>query len=306
MLMSAMNALLRNTLFVLAVLIFPSSAFAQTPTWLFIHTPNSGSGATPASVTRDLDNLLDSLEMTLDPGGNNPPKICLFGYSGQWFPTPSSGSPNLAGAAANAIGNASATDNRSSYLLEISYCTAKEVLKEIISSEGCDVVIGLGEGLGGNFVLESHGSTRPCIEDCNGGNNGGNPACTGGTCTGTDWDEPAPGGGTIGGGTLGGYGGTTTATTSNGGNAGRFLCGWFCCAKCCVMDAVSQCTDAGVGDGGADGGDADTGDAEVGDASEDAGVDAGPEPEDATVYERPVEREGERGGGEEREPRRQP
>ena len=254
-----------------------AAAQTQSPTWIFVHTPNSGTNHSASDVAAGLDEILDIVEADFRAANGRAPKVCLFGYVGPWD-TSGGGSPgNLAGTAANLLGNQDANDNRCSNLVEVSYCGAKETLKEVLMEHRCDIVLGLGEG-GTQFNLESHGSPTRCTPDCNG--QSGPPVCAGGGCTGTDWDQPASGGGgTLGDAVVNGYMGMIpTSSRSPGGNqAGGFLCGWFCCAKCCILDELAQCTDGGVIDGSVD--------------PVDAGgrQDAGDREEDAGPYEEPVD-----------------
>lgn len=213
--------------------------------FLFVHVPNGANGGKPGDVAADLRIVLRELGDDFAHANGRRPKICVVGFTGPW----SAGGPelpNVAGAAANELGNASATDDVVSIQCEIDYCTLGEALRDLHASQRCDIVLGLGEGTRREIELEVHGARGAGQVDCNGADVPN--VCPGDACEGTDWDDPAarprpPG--------------LPPAqpwdrmqmveeafdrsehryglVLDREGDAGRFLCGFFCCrARPCV------------------------------------------------------------------------
>lgn len=182
--MNARKTILTLTL-LLAAAFAPATGLAQN--FFFIHVPPTSSGTTVDQVVAGLQEIGQILEDNWKlghPDGDSP-RICWVGYAGAWDAGGST-EPNLAGAAANALGNASATDNQEGTAVTIDYCAITEVLEDMLAE--CDIVIALGEGSETAFSLEEHGSTDPPEPDC-AGNLPDGPVCTGEGCTGTDWDD---------------------------------------------------------------------------------------------------------------------
>ncbi len=210
----------------LALILLPAAGQAQQ--FFFIHVPPTSS-ASLADVVSGLQQIEQLLENDWLAGNGTAPRVCWLGFAGPWSAGGSS-QPNNAGAAANALGNASATDNQTGASMPIDYCAADTAIDHAMAN--CDIVIALGEGAPGGFCLEEHGTPGvPPIPDCNGNTTpGGGPVCGGNGCTGTDWDEP----------TYEGcisytamiecyYSGTIPVKPGNG--AGCFLCGFCCCCN---------------------------------------------------------------------------
>lgn len=217
----------------------PAAAQAQGQ-FFFIHVPPTSANKNIGQITSGLKEIGKGLEdnwKATHPG--KTPKVCWVGYAGPWS-AGGANSHNNAGDAANRIGNASPTDNQEGYSMPIDYCTVGPILGGLLKD--CDIVIAMGEGGSNSFDLETHGDpTNPPPPDC-GGSTPGEPVCSGGGCTGTDWSDPVDCGGggcfipSIAQWIICGYEAAhaedrpgTYVPIKHGDGAGSFLCGAACC-----------------------------------------------------------------------------
>ncbi len=233
-----MNPSWRRLAIALSLAVLAPLAASAQANFFFIHVPPTSSGTSVDQVVSGLQDIGQILEdnWALGHPDSGPPKICWVGFAGPWKPGGPT-EPNLAGNAANRLGNASPNDNQEGTAVSIDYCAISIVLDELLAK--CDIVIALGEGADNSFNLEEHGDpNNPPEPDC-GGNTPGGPVCGGGGCTGTDWGEPS-------------YCLCATPTFSElvvcsyndqhaddrpgsyipvkpGTGAGNFLCGYTCC-----------------------------------------------------------------------------
>jgi pyrrolidone-carboxylate peptidase len=224
----------------LALALLAAPAASAQPNFFFVHVPGSDTNVTQAQIDAGLQEIGQILADNWSLGhGGETPTICWVGYGGPWS-SGGTNQPNHASMAANGLGNASDTDNVEGYSMPISYCAVDAILDELLGPDSpCDIVIGLGERGGSTgFDLEDHGAGQP-VPDCDGETPGG-PICRGPEegCSGTDWDDPS-------------YGECEDRCTFaelvkckyeeemeegdvplvNPGNAGAFLCGYWCCHR---------------------------------------------------------------------------
>jgi len=219
---------------VVALLALPASA---QPSFYFIHVPPHSSDTEQGDIDEGLSDIADILieDWKNGEGNEGEPKVCWFGFNGEWEQG-GPNQPNSSGQAANNLGNASSTDNQCGFAMPISYCAVDGILDEYTSEDSeCDIVIGLGEGSPDGFCLEEHGGTGDPVPDCEGYTPDG-PVCSGEGCGGTDWDEESnPEEGQecepceLQDKVRCEYDGPVDIKPKDGGNAGNFLCGFFCC-----------------------------------------------------------------------------
>jgi len=233
--MSARKTILLTfaTLVAAALLALPAAA---QPSFYFIHVPPHGRGTSQDDIDQGLSDIADIVieDWQNGEGNEGEPKVCWFGFNGEWEQG-GPNRPNSSGQAANNLGNASSEDNQCGFAMPISYCAVDGILDEYAGEESeCDIVIGLGEGSPAGFCLEEHGGTGDPVPDCEGYTPDG-PVCSGEGCGGTDWDEEAnPEEGQecepceLHEKVRCEYDGPVDIKPE-GGNAGNFLCGFFCC-----------------------------------------------------------------------------
>jgi hypothetical protein len=233
---TTLRATTRNLALALALTVLAAPAASAQPNFFFIHVPGSDTNVTQDQIDAGLREIGQILADNWSLGhGGETPTICWVGYGGPWE-AGGTNQPNHAAMAANNLGNASDTDNVEGYSMPISYCGVDAVLDELLAADSeCDIVIGLGERGGSTgFDLEDHGAGDP-VPDCDGEEPDG-PICRGPEegCTGTDWDDPSHTDGCLEPCTFAElvwclYEGGVPLVDP--GNAGSFLCGYWCCHR---------------------------------------------------------------------------